>query len=112
VALQKGDAATYLAKMNDARTTVPALTPLTDPGTAVARQNLLFRERGFWFWGTAHRLGDLRRLVKVYQRGAETVYPTGPYFKGGAYGTDLMLIPAQAEKNNPDFTGCSATTLQ
>jgi hypothetical protein len=108
-ALQKGDQATYLAKLNDARTIVAGLTPLTDPGSAVTRQNLLFRERGFWFWGTAHRLGDLRRLVKAYGRNAETVYPTGPYFKGGAYGTDLMLIPAQAEKNNQDFTGCSAT---
>ena len=27
-------------------------------------------------------------------------------------GTDLVLIPSQAEKNNPDFTGCSATALQ
>jgi starch-binding outer membrane protein, SusD/RagB family len=111
-ALRKADAATYLAKLNDARTTVTGLTPLADPGSAVARQDLLFRERGFWFWGTAHRLGDLRRLVKSYGRNAETVYPTGPYFKGGAYGTDLVLIPAQAEKNNPDFTGCSATTLE
>ena len=110
-ALKKGDATTYLAKMNDARTIVSALTPLTDPGSAVARENLLFRERAFWFWGTAHWLGDLRRLVKDYKRGAETVYPTGPYFKGGAYGTDLVLIPAQAEKNNVDFQGCSATTL-
>ena len=108
-ALKRGDATAYLAKMNDARTTVSALTPLTDPGSTVARENLLFRERAFWFWGTAHRLGDLRRLVKDYKRGAETVYPTGPYFKGGAYGADLVLIPAQAEKNNKDFTGCSAT---
>lgn len=110
-ALAKGDVTTYLAKLNDARTTVAGLAPLTDPGSTVARQNLLFRERAFWFWGTAHRLGDLRRLVKDYGRGAETVYPTGPYFKGGAFGTDLVLIPAQAEKNNPDFKGCSATTL-
>jgi hypothetical protein len=110
-ALKKGDATTYLAKLNDARTTVSGLTPLTDPGSTTARENLLFRERAFWFWGTAHRLGDLRRLVKDYKRGAETVYPTGPYFKGGAYGTDLVLIPAQAEKNNPDFKGCSATAL-
>jgi hypothetical protein len=108
-ALKKNDATTYLAKLNDARTLVSGLTPLTDPGAGVARENLLFRERAFWFWGTAHRLGDLRRLVKDYKRGAETVYPSGPYFKGGAYGTDVVLIPAQAEKNNPDFTGCSPT---
>lgn len=110
-ALKKNDATTYLAKLNDARTTVSGLTPLTDPGAGTPRENLLFRERAFWFWGTAHRLGDLRRLVKDYKRGAETVYPTGPYFKGGAYGTDLVLIPAQAEKNNPDFKGCSPTAL-
>jgi len=108
-ALKKNDATTYLAKLNDARALVSGLTPLTDPGAGVARENLLFRERAFWFWGTAHRLGDLRRLVKDYKRGAETVYPSGPYFKGGAYGTDVVLIPAQAEKNNPDFTGCSPT---
>ena len=108
-ALKKGDATTWLAKLNEARATIPALTQLADPGSTTARENLLFRERAFWFWGTAHRLGDLRRLVKQYSRTAESVYPTGPYFKGGAYGTDLVVIPAQAEKNNPDFTGCSAT---
>ena len=109
-ALQGGDAATYLASMNEARTTLAGLAPLADPGTQLAREDLLFRERAFWFWGTAHRLGDLRRLVTAYKRPAESVYPSGPYFKGGAYGTDLVLIPAQAEKNNPDFQGCSATT--
>ena len=43
-ALKKGDAATYLAKLNDARTLQATLTPLTDPGSQVARENLLFRE--------------------------------------------------------------------
>jgi hypothetical protein len=110
-ALKKGDATTYLAKLNAARATVSALTPLADPGSTAAREDLLFRERAFWFWGTAHRLGDLRRLVKDYKRTAASVYPTGPYFKGGAYGADVVLIPGQAEKNNTEFTGCSATTL-
>ena len=68
-------------------------------GATTAREDLLFRERAFWFWGTAHRLGDLRRLVKDYKRAATSVYPNGPYFKGGAYGTDVVLIPAQAERN-------------
>ncbi|MEO6446332.1 MAG: hypothetical protein ABIZ91_19970 [Gemmatimonadaceae bacterium] len=108
-ALQKNDVTTYLAKLNEARTALAGLAPLTDPGSQTARENLLFRERAFWFWGTAHRLGDLRRLVRNYKRGAETVYPSGPYYKGGSYGTDLVLIPAQAEKNNPDFKGCANT---
>lgn len=108
--LKAGDAADYLVKLNDARTTVASLTPLADPGSTTAREDLLFRERAFWFWGTAHRLGDLRRLVKDYKRAANAVYPNGPYFKGGAYGADVVLIPAQAERNNPDFKGCAATT--
>jgi starch-binding outer membrane protein, SusD/RagB family len=109
-ALQAGSISEYLGRMNEARATVPALSPLTDPGTAQARENLLFRERAFWFWGTAHRLGDLRRLVKDYKRAATAVYPDGPYFKGGAYGPDVVLIPAQAERNNPDYKGCVSTT--
>jgi len=109
-ALKSGDATAYLARMNDARTTIASLTPLADPGSTTAREDLLFRERAFWFWGTAHRLGDLRRLVKDYKRAATSVYPNGPYFKGGAYGTDVVLIPAQAERNNPDFQGCAPTT--
>ncbi|HEX4936078.1 MAG TPA: hypothetical protein VFV33_23015, partial [Gemmatimonadaceae bacterium] len=87
-----------------------SLTPLADPGSTTAREDLLFRERAFWFWGTAHRLGDLRRLVKDYKRPAASVYPNGPYFKGGAYGNDVVLIPAQAERNNPAYTGCTSTT--
>ena len=53
------------------------------------------------------RLGDMRRLVRQYGRGAETVYPTGPYFKGGAYGTDVVLVPQQEETNNPNWAGCT-----
>jgi hypothetical protein len=108
-ALKAGNAATYLTKVNDARANgaVTGLAPLTDPGSATARLDQLFRERAFWFWGQAHRVGDLRRLVRQYNRSAETVWPTGPYFKGGAYGTDQNLVPSQAERNNPDYTGCA-----
>ena len=108
-ALKAGNAATWLSKVNDARAngTVSGLTPLTDPGSDVARQNLLFRERAFWFWGTSHRIGDLRRLVRQYGRAQESVWPTGAYFKGGAFGTEQNLVPSQAERNNVDFTGCA-----
>ena len=69
--------------------------------------DLLFRERGFWMYLTAHRLGDLRRLVRQYGRGIESVYPTGAYFKGGAYGTDVALVPSQTETNNPTWKACT-----
>jgi hypothetical protein len=106
-ALDAGNTVAWLALMNGARTTVTGLAPLTDPGTLNSRVDLLFRERGFWFWLTAHRVGDMRRLVRQYSRGAETVFPTGPYFKGGVYGTDVNLIPSNAERNNPAFQGCA-----
>ena len=37
--------------------------PTLDPGDAVGRENLLFRERAFWLFLTGHRMGDLRRLI-------------------------------------------------
>jgi hypothetical protein len=106
-ALAAGDNATYLAKVNAARATRTDLTGLADPGSATARVDQLMSERAFWFWGTSHRLGDLRRLVRQYGRAANSVYPTGPYFKGGAYGSDVVLVPSQAEKNNTDWAGCT-----
>jgi hypothetical protein len=105
--LDAGDATGWLNKLNAARATLSSLTPLSDPGTPAARVDLLFRERAFWMYFTSHRVGDLRRLVRQYGRAPNTVWPTGNYFKGGVYGTDMNLPPAQAEKNNPGYTGCT-----
>ncbi len=107
--LAAGDAPGFIATLNAARATNATLaaTPLSDPGTSAGRVDLLFRERGFWLYLTAHRLGDLRRLVRQYGRGVESVYPTGAYFKGGAYGTDVALVPSQTETNNPDWKACT-----
>ena len=103
-ALRIGDVATYLTKMNEARATRSGLAPLALPATTREQEDLLFRERAFWFWGTAHRVGDLRRLMKApYSRGQAEVWPTGGYFKGGSFGTHVNLLPSQAEQNNPDF---------
>ena len=82
------------------------LPALTDPGSDVARTSLLFRERAFWMWGTAHRLGDMRRLVRQYSRAQNTVFPTGEYHKGGEYGSDVNFPVSSDERNNPKFTGC------
>ena len=105
-ALRAGDFTTWLAKLNALRTTVSGLTPLTDPGATpdtAARTNLMFSERAFWMYATNHRLGDLRRLVRHYGRGAETVFPTGVFFKGGVYGTDVNLPIPTDEQNNPGY---------
>ncbi|GBD32683.1 hypothetical protein HRbin33_01657 [bacterium HR33] len=104
--LRTGDVAGWLGILNSLRNTVPGLDPLADPGDGASRVDLHFRERAFWLFGTAHRLGDLRRLVRQYGRDAERVFPTGPYFKGGSYGPDVNLPIPFDEENNPQFSQC------
>jgi hypothetical protein len=58
--LAAGNTASFLATLNAARATVSGLAPLADPGTATGRQDMLFRERAFSMYTTAHRLGDIR----------------------------------------------------
>ncbi|MCE2901014.1 MAG: hypothetical protein ACK6DP_06065 [Gemmatimonas sp.] len=118
-ALRRNDVALWLSKLNEARADAtvrslrgigasPDVLPaLTDPGSADARITLMFRERAFWFYLTATRVGDLRRLQRQYGRAASAVWPTGAYFKGGTYGNDVTLTPSFAERNNTAFAGCS-----
>jgi hypothetical protein len=105
----KAGSPTWITILNDLRANagVAGLTPLVDPVTPAARVNLLFRERAFWLFGTGHRLGDLRRLIRQYGRGAETVFPTGVFHKGGNYGTDVNIPVPFDEENNPNFQGCT-----
>ncbi|HEX2781922.1 MAG TPA: RagB/SusD family nutrient uptake outer membrane protein [Gemmatimonadaceae bacterium] len=104
--LQAGNA-TWLDTLNILRSRVSGLAPLTDPGNATARQDLLFRERAFWLFSTGHRLPDLRRLMRApYGRTQAQVFPTGAYIKGGSYGSDVNFPVTQAEENNPNFHGC------
>ncbi|MGH7569120.1 MAG: hypothetical protein ACREL9_09155 [Gemmatimonadales bacterium] len=85
----------------------PALTALADPGTQTAREDIMFRERAFWMFGTGHRLGDLRRLMRQYGRTEAQVYPTGAYYKGGTYGDAIMMSIPFVETNNPNFHECT-----
>jgi hypothetical protein len=87
--------------------TIPPLAPISTAGLTTAQiEDLHFRERGFWLWLTAHRLGDLRRLARQYGRNPESVFPSGLYFKGGLYGTDVNYPVPFDETNNPNFTQC------
>ncbi len=128
-ALSDGDPGTMLQKLNDLRadvkTLAPAhnydfvtqlhasgfssdtLAPLTMPATTAGQVDLVFQERAFWLWLTAHRLGDMRRLVRQYGRDATTVFPVGNYepngnAKGGVYGPDVNFPIPVEEANNPD----------
>ena len=136
-ALAAGDAVTFLAKLNGLRAavatlmparytnwqanvvrafgSVPPLAPLTDPGTTAGREDLLFRERAFWLYGTGHRLGDMRRLVRPgaaggYGRAINTVFPTGQWHKGGNYGTDVAFSVPFRETNNSNYNPANCVT--
>jgi len=87
-----------------ARVGLPSVDPT--PMTADQRVDFHFRERAFWLYLTAHRVGDMRRLVRQYGRAVGAVFPTGAYFKGGVYGTDVNFPVPVEEENNPNFTGC------
>lgn len=125
-ALRAGDPATWLAKLNQLRANaallpVPVdtsyrpvagtlLAPLADPGASTGdtlRIKLMFRERAFWMFGTGHRLGDMRRLVRQYGRTVDQVYPIGAWFKGGNYGDAIQMPVPFDEQNNPNFLACT-----
>lgn len=85
---------------------IASLTPLTDPGAQAARVDLLFQERAYWMWLTSHRLGDMRRLIRQYNRPQQSVFPSGTYFRGGEYGPDVNFPIPVDEENNPGAGQC------
>ncbi|MEZ4589412.1 MAG: hypothetical protein R2909_23800 [Gemmatimonadales bacterium] len=44
---------------------------------------------------------DLRRMVRQYGRNAETIFPSGSFFKGGTYGPDVNFAVPTVENQNP-----------
>ena len=105
--LKAGNASAALATLNAARATVTGLAPLTLAATPAAQLTQMFSERAFWFYGRGYRTGDLRRLIRQYQRAANTVFPTGTWHKGGNYGVDVNFPVPQAEQNNPNAAGAA-----
>ncbi len=85
---------------------IPALPALATPADQNSATNLLFREKAFWTFGRGERLPDLRRLIYQYKRTQDNVFPTGGYFKGGSFGTDVNLPVPNSEQVNPLFHGC------
>lgn len=111
--LQAGSS-NWLTRLNTLRATV-GLSALSDPSTGAgptrARVALLFRERAFWLWLTAHRMADLRRELRQYGTffTQKDLYPRGVYPKGGNYGTDVVFKVPFDERNNPNYAGAATT---
>jgi starch-binding outer membrane protein, SusD/RagB family len=121
-ALRANNTTLWLSKLNELRANVrplmtaryeqyaakvPApgtLAPLTDPGSEAARIDLMFQERAFWLYLTGHRHGDLRRLVRQYNRSQASVFPTGPHHRGGNYGNEVVFQIPFNEQQNTQFS--------
>ena len=104
------------------------MAPLTADSTSAAsdrrRIDVLFRERAFWLYGTGTRLGDLRRLLRLYKTygyTSDTLYPVGPYpptpnNEVATYGTDVSFtLPTRVGGEvvtNPNYRGCTVPTTQ
>jgi hypothetical protein len=114
--LKANDIPGMMATLNALRTSpqnlgplaVPAMAALPVPTSATAATDLFFREKAFWQFGRGMRLGDLRRLIRQYNRTEDVVFPSGKFHKAGgaSYGTDVNLPVTDNERQNPNFTGC------
>jgi len=103
--LRQGNLAAMAVSMNAARTQLglAPLPPFTDGAQALST---LFKERAYTLWLTSHRLGDLRRLIRDYDRKEYEVFPTGEYPKGGVYGTDVNFPIPVDPQFNPTGMAC------
>jgi hypothetical protein len=118
-AYQRQDYVEMMRILNALRTSPPRngdvqpdpMPELADPGTADGRVDLLFREKAFWTFGRGQRLGDLRRLIRDYNRTASNTFPEGTHYRGGTYGSDVNMPVPQEEENNPNFqrSACDKT---
>jgi len=122
-ALASGDAAGAFTILNALRSNAALLSlrgypagslpPLILQATPDAQIDQLFKERAYWLYLTSHRLGDMRRLLRPpYGRAVNAVFPNGPYFKGGTYGTDVNVPVPFQEQNNPEYVAGSCKQNQ
>ncbi|MYG82146.1 MAG: RagB/SusD family nutrient uptake outer membrane protein [Gemmatimonadetes bacterium] len=100
----------WLATLNALRAGA-GLDALEDPGDRDGRVRMLFEERARWLFGTGHRHGDLRRMVRQYGYTQDQVFPTGTFFKGGAYGTDVNFPIPFEEHENEALSGLEGQSL-
>ena len=112
--LNAGDIAGMTTILNSLRAAPPtmgifkptAMAALATPPDKPTAVQLFFREKALWQFGRGTRLGDLRRLIRQYGLTQDKVFPTGTFFKGGNYGTDVNLHVTTNEQSNPNFKQC------
>lgn len=100
----------WIAKVNQARRTRNDLPDLVAPVTADERIDMVFREKAMWTYLTATRLGEMRRLVRNYDRATTSVFPSGNYSGTGNilfYGNEVLFaVPIEEKEQNNLYSGC------
>lgn len=99
----------WLDMLNDLRATI-SLSALSDPGTPDSRVKLIFQERAYWNFLLGQRHGDLRRLIRQYNRTPQNTFPTGTYhnIKGNyiLYGEAVVFTTGSESQHNYKYQGC------
>lgn len=114
-ALAAGQINTWTTILNSLRLNAisPAMPILTADSTTTASPSMqlavMFRERAFWLFGTGHREGDVRRLVRQYGLPVNTVYPIGPYLGGPSTYGSSVVFPVGGETPDAGYHGCLNT---
>jgi len=92
---------------------VAAMSALGTPADKTTATDLFFREKALWQFERGYRMGDLRRLVRQYNRTQDKVFPTGPFVRNGtpsgSFGSQVAFPVPDHELNNPNFHGCLDT---
>jgi hypothetical protein len=99
--------ATFFTKINAARNAVKDTATATAIPAGMTPLQFLFQERAFDLWLTAHRLGDMRRLIRQYGQSVATVFPQGSTGKGVPYGNEVAFPLPIAELGNPHYAQCN-----
>lgn len=112
VALDAGNRDEFFSIHEDLRAIID-LGPLEDTGQSTDELvDLHFEERAYWLWLTSHRLGDLRRLIRQYDRTQDDIYPIGPTPRDIDRGRDVNLPVPFDEENNPEYDPSVCDTEQ
>jgi hypothetical protein len=115
-ALAAGNMASYFSNLSAARSQsytangAGAAAPITAVPAGMTALQFLFQERAFDLWLTAHRLGDMRRLIRQYGMSVNAVFPNGLYKpRPGIFGNAVALPVPVTEEGNPNFKACDPT---
>jgi hypothetical protein len=107
-----GNYAGAMTIMNTLRTNGGVTGAVGDSAAASPKDQMLelLKERAYWMYVTAHRLGDWRRMLRPPYNAAPFSFVTGDVYPIGAGIQPTLEFPTPSTTNpNPNFVACDAT---